>query len=388
MQLPPWRQVAPAVNDVDFRALLAAQRIPNGEDALRTLLCESYSASACVLVDSGTSALQVAIESYAPVGESVALPAFGCYDLVTALLGARRNAIFYDLDPLSLSPDLAQLERILSSGVSSLVVAPLYGYAPNMSDIAALCDRTGTKLIMDCAQSAAATFNGRPLASFGSVATLSFGRGKETGGAGGGAILLREGEAVVMERLPMAMKRKVALNVAALSAQLLLANPWIFGIPRSLPHLRLGQTVFRPPSIPTRISKTQALIALAGQSQLFRLAQARRDRAALVESALRYSPHLRFITIAPESSFGALRVAAIASSFDERTMGRIGTRQSYPTTLPKLLGSLRGADVSEPGSFAGADRLAASLVTLPTHKYVAASDLREMVRIFVTDFKL
>ena len=35
----------------------------------------------------------------------IALPAFCCYDLVTALHGAAAHVAFYDIDPATLGPD-------------------------------------------------------------------------------------------------------------------------------------------------------------------------------------------------------------------------------------------------------------------------------------------
>ena len=44
-------------------------------------------------------------------GAAVALPAFGCFDLATAAVGADVPVLFYDLEPTTLQPDLGQAWR-------------------------------------------------------------------------------------------------------------------------------------------------------------------------------------------------------------------------------------------------------------------------------------
>jgi perosamine synthetase len=375
MRSPKWRQVAPTVNEIDITELMVAVGGARHEPTLRDMLCERFGASECVLVDSGTSALQLAIENLVPVGERVALPAFGCFDLVTALTGANRDVEFYDLDPSSLSPDIADLERALSTGVSAVVVAPLYGYAPDMTTLVQHCERFGAALIMDCAQSLATSWRGRPLACFGSVATLSFGRGKEISGGGGGAILGRSVGAMDVRHLAEPSIASVFARLAALVAQDVLANPLLFGLPSALPWLGLGQTVYRPPSRAARMSSAQAVVAIAGLRRLDVIAAARRARAERIMQSGDSGGSLRFINISAESSFGALRLAALAPDFNARTIARTGIRRSYPQTLPTLYGSLITNQSRSFRAAPGADVLARWLVTLPTHHRMSSGDL-------------
>jgi perosamine synthetase len=378
MRSPQWRQVAPTVNEINIRALVNAVGNARHELTLREMLCERFSALECVLVDSGTSALTLAIEHCVPVGESVALPAFGCFDLVTALMGAKRAVEFYDLDPMSLSPNIADLERTLSTGVRAVVVAPLYGYAPDMTSISQLCERLGVAIIMDCAQSLASAWQGRPLASFGTVSTVSFGRGKEIGGGGGGAMLLHSAGTVGAPRLPEPSKPVVAAKLAALVAQYVLASPLLFGLPSSLPWLGLGTTVYRPPTRAARISRMQSVVAIAGLRRLDAIAAARRVYAERLMTGGLSGSKLRFVHIQEGSSFGALRLAALAPALDARTMARTGIRRSYPQTLPTLYASLISKESRSFWAAPGADVLAQWLVTLPTHHRMSPGDLHNL----------
>ena len=94
MSLSAW---AGAVRASVFRPEEAAR-------ALSTRLLARFEASRALLTGSGTQALQLAlVSSCAPDpssgGPVVALPAFSCYDLVSAAVGAGIRMVFYDVRP-------------------------------------------------------------------------------------------------------------------------------------------------------------------------------------------------------------------------------------------------------------------------------------------------
>jgi len=91
-------------------------------------LLAMYEASVGILTDSGTSALRLALSAAADAGRlPVAMPAYSCYDLATAAIGADVPVLLYDLDPLTLEPDEASLTQALEAGARTLVVAHLFG---------------------------------------------------------------------------------------------------------------------------------------------------------------------------------------------------------------------------------------------------------------------
>ncbi|MEO5588654.1 MAG: aminotransferase class I/II-fold pyridoxal phosphate-dependent enzyme, partial [Gemmatimonadaceae bacterium] len=95
-------------------------------DRLTEILRARFNAATVVLTGSGTQALHSAIAmtaAQAPPGSTVALPAFSCYDVASAAIGAGMPVALYDLDPSTLGPDRASLERVLQSGARVVVVA-------------------------------------------------------------------------------------------------------------------------------------------------------------------------------------------------------------------------------------------------------------------------
>lgn len=199
-----------------------------------------------VLTDGGTSALRLAIELLTPPGKPVALPAFGCFDLITAAQGAQRRVLCYDVDPRTLGPSLDSLEAVIHAGAGSLVIASLYGYAPPMQALVSLAEANGIPLIEDAAQAAGARSNDRTLGTWGDAAVYSFGRGKGVGGGGGGALVLRDFQSMTPDLEPPSKLADIA-GLARLALQQILQHPAVFAIPSAIPALGLGKlTIFAP----------------------------------------------------------------------------------------------------------------------------------------------
>ncbi|HEY7192135.1 MAG TPA: DegT/DnrJ/EryC1/StrS family aminotransferase, partial [Gemmatimonadales bacterium] len=166
----------------------------DGQADLSAALAREYAADQVILLGSGTQALQVALElAMRQVGDAaVALPAFTCFDVATAAVGARARMRFYDLDPSTLAPDPTSLEKVLKRGTRVAVITPLYGYPVDWEAIEELCARHGAIAVEDAAQGHHAEWRGRILGSLGPISVLSFGRGKGWTGGSGGALLVRE----------------------------------------------------------------------------------------------------------------------------------------------------------------------------------------------------
>ena len=73
-----------------------------------------FDATDALLVDSGTTALSLAVAGAGASGLPVAIPAYSCYDIVTAVVGAGSRVVVYDGDPSTLGPDEASLDRLRS----------------------------------------------------------------------------------------------------------------------------------------------------------------------------------------------------------------------------------------------------------------------------------
>ncbi|HKP29734.1 MAG TPA: DegT/DnrJ/EryC1/StrS family aminotransferase, partial [Gemmatimonadales bacterium] len=224
---------------------------------------ESFHGSGrAILTDSGTTALTLAMRwCLASTGRmKVALPAFCCYDLVTALHGAGAEVVFYDLDPATLGPDWSSLARAVAERPAAVVIVHLYGLPVDMPRILEMTEGTGITVIEDAAQGSGATLNRRPLGSFGPLAVLSFGRGKGVTGGHGGALLVNAGWRGGSDQSDLFAGARGTGEIVSLKAQWILARPSLYRLPASLPFLRLGDTVYRPPAPLGRMSAASAAV--------------------------------------------------------------------------------------------------------------------------------
>jgi hypothetical protein len=385
----PWRALAPTgtptTPGVLLRALAAGGDAPL--EALRRWIRTEFDATDVQLCDSGTSALRLTLEALAGKGP-VALPAFGCFDLATAARGARVPVAFYDLDPNTLTPDLTDLEDRLRGGVSVLVVASLYGYAPPMAELRRLCDAYGVHLVEDIAQGTGASWEGIPLGRWGDAAVLSFGRGKGVGGAGGGACLFRRPLHAHPSIPAAAPPTRGIRRVLALAVQQGLSHPAVFALPQAMPFLRLGETRYLPPWIPTGITPAQAVVALDGACRQHHDHGQRVSVATVVEDAIGVATASGSGCIAslPGGQAGYLRLGVIRSVETPlparlpSPLFRRGVRSAYPQVLPDLpVFRAEGPSGKRLPAFAGARSIVRRVATMPTHRHVTADDLMHMV---------
>jgi len=363
--------------------------------ALVQYLSETFDAPTVVPTGSGTQALQLALQLAPPFGKEasvVALPAYSCFDLVTAAVGAQVRVRFYDVDPNTLSPVMDHLRMVIADGVSAVVAANLYGYPLDWAAIRAECAANGVFLIEDAAQGMGTGGSEAGGGCFGDVSVLSFGRGKGWTGGGGGALLVRDAGAV--ERAEGRLTEPNAgfglRGAAVTTAAWTLGRPSLYGIPASIPQLGLGETVYKEPKAPHDISTFSAALARATAQSASAAVPARRSVACRWSRALDADA---FRTAAApcnpiggpeEASF--LRYAVILDSAvnAESLVGsarRMGVARGYPTALDQLpQAELVRIDAST-AELPGARRMATTLVTLPTHQWVSGRRIEEVVRL-------
>lgn len=349
-----------------------------------TALRARYGARDALLTDSGTSALRLAIEGAVAGGaRPVALPGYGCYDLASAAEGAGASVALYDLDPTTAGPDEGSLAALAALEPAAVVVVHQFGHVAETRSVpAALGD---TLLIEDAAQGVGGRLDGRPLGSFGSLAVLSFGRGKGMTGGGGGALLAHDerGEQVIERvrgrvgsRAPRGMKPMVAL-----AAQMALGRPSLYWLPASLPFLHLGETIYHPPRAPHPAPAASVAVLEHVVARVEGEADARRRNAERLLRALAASPVARPLAAPAGAAGGCVRLAALASGPSRGVLGpsavRLGVAAGYPEPLDTLP-SLRAHRVDPARPLPGARALAERLVTLPTHRMLSERDLQAL----------
>lgn len=264
-------------------------------------------------VNSGTTAVYVALRALdLPVGAEVVVPA------VTDPGGAMPVALCgcipvpADTATMSYNVGAAQIEAVLTDRTAAIVVAHIAGQPCDMAPIVELAASRGLPLIEDCAQAHGATYDGRPVGTFGAIATFStmFAKHHATGGQGG-VVFTRDQE--------LYWRARRAAD-------------------RGKPHGLAGQHQNVIASLNFNMDELHAAI---GQVQLERLPQVVAQRqeltAALAEACRRRLRSVRVVESFPEGSRGRgshffvfLRFDAAQAGVDKTTFAQAARAEGIP----------------------------------------------------------
>jgi len=393
VRLSPFRRQMPSWSPVSVGSLLSGLGAEFGMGSPLTVLSEllrdEFCATQVILTDCGTSALTLAIRiALDTMGrESIALPAYCCYDLATAAVGADADVVFYDLDPTTLGPEPRSLELALRSRPAAVVGASLFAIPFDSDAIRSASDKAGSLYIEDAAQGSGGEWRGRSLGSLGDLSVLSFGRGKGRTGGGGGALLVRDGRVSQSTPEHPMLVREAGRGLEVLLrliGQWALGRPSLFSLPASLPLLGLGETTYREPSIIAGMaegpcaallanweqSRDEAVMRRSSGERLWQIVEGNLNADTIIPPAGAAAGWLRFPVVLSRSP---TEEAAMAAS-------RMGAARAYPMPLPNLP-ALCGRIIG-PVSASGATLLAERLWTVPTHSRTsvdeAVSALREL----------
>lgn len=159
--------------------------------------------SHCVALNSGTSALHVAMLCLGiGPGDEVIVPSMTFVATVwpVSYLGAK--PVFVDVDPQRYTLDPARLEAAITPRTRAIVPVHLYGQCADMDPILQIAQRHGIAVIEDAAQAHGASYRGRPAGSMSAIACFSFYPGKNLGAYG-------EGGAIVTDRQDLADRARM-----------------------------------------------------------------------------------------------------------------------------------------------------------------------------------
>lgn len=382
-----WRAVPPVHSPLDAACIATAAFASASAPAqLVAALTEALEvqpdAGRLLLTDCGTSALALAIRAAATAapGRPVALPAYACFDLVSAALAADVPMTFYDVDPHTLAPEPASVADAMGAGVSSLVIVHQYGLRVDLEPWIAAAAAAGVPLIEDAAQAWAARWRGRPLGTHGDFGVFSFGRGKGLTGGGGGALFVSDAWRGGVAAVDAATGGR-ARSAVFLAAQWLLARPALYRLPLAMPGLQLGETHFREPHAPRAITAAAAAVLRRTLPLQTAELEVRRAVAASYAAGLRELPGYAIPTIPGEAAESAwLRFPLLAGATRDRLAQRLrhlGVARGYPLALP-LLPQAQPL-LRHPRPTPGAETLARELLTLPTHSFASANDRRTLL---------
>jgi dTDP-4-amino-4,6-dideoxygalactose transaminase len=156
----------------------------------------------CVAVNSGTSALHLALlaTGVKPGDEVITTPnSFIATAEAISYTGAK--PAFADIDPRTANIDPSQIGRALTSRTGAILPVHLYGLPAEMDRILEIASRRNLAVIEDACQAHGARYRGRRVGSLGRAAAFSFYPTKNMGGYGeGGALTTNDDDVAALAR--------------------------------------------------------------------------------------------------------------------------------------------------------------------------------------------
>jgi dTDP-4-amino-4,6-dideoxygalactose transaminase len=125
-------------------------------------------------------------------GDEVIVPAFTFVSTVNAFALRHAVPVFVDVRPDTLNIDERLIEAAITPRTKALVVVHYAGVACEMDAIVDIARRHGLVLIEDNAHGLFATYHGKPLGTFGALATQSFHETKNFTCGEGGALVIND----------------------------------------------------------------------------------------------------------------------------------------------------------------------------------------------------
>jgi dTDP-4-amino-4,6-dideoxygalactose transaminase len=369
--------------------LVAARR---GDAALadfREDIRRTFGVRHVFLASSGRAALSILLQGLRalhPDRDVVALPAYTSFSVPSAVVHAGVRISLYDVDPVTLSPVQESLARVVDKRTLAVVVCHLYGYPADIDSVRQITGPHGVPVIDDAAQAMGADFRGKPAGTCGEAGLFSLSRGKNINAVDGGIIVTN------CEELAGAIEQVMFTDTAegipglffkALILSLLL-RPTLYWLPRSLPFLNIGASVFDPVLPVAPFTPFQAGLARRMLARLPAITAGRRDVAGWLGTRL---GELRTL-ILPRPVTGAeavyLRFPVIVAEGESVTEApELGIVRSYPASLDALPG-LQAHSNRGGGPYPGAQLLAGQVLTVPTHQFVTDRDRRRIIDHFST----
>jgi len=159
--------------------------------------CEAQYATG---VDSGTSALELALRAYdIGPGDEVITAANSFIASALAISHAGATPVFADTDADTYTIDVAALERAITPRTKAIIPVHLYGHPADMDPIMELAGRHKLVVIEDACQGHGARYKGRRVGSLAHAAAFSFYPGKNLGAYGDGGAVVTNDAAIAKE---------------------------------------------------------------------------------------------------------------------------------------------------------------------------------------------
>lgn len=152
---------------------------------------EFCDAKYAVGVDSGTSALELALRAYdIGPGDEVITAANSFIASALAVSHAGATPVLVDADPHTFTIDISAINKAITPRTKAIIPVHLYGHPADMDAVRHLAEQHKLVVIEDACQAHGTRYKGRRAGSLGHAAAFSFYPGKNLGAYGDGGMVV------------------------------------------------------------------------------------------------------------------------------------------------------------------------------------------------------
>ncbi len=142
-----------------------------------------------IALNTGTSALHLALLAGGiGAGDEVITVPMTFVATTAAICYTGAKPVFVDIDPITYTIDVTQIEKAITERTKAILPVHLYGQAADMDPILEIARRHKLIVIEDAAQAHGAEYKGRRVGSIGDIGCFSFYPGKNLGAYGEGGM--------------------------------------------------------------------------------------------------------------------------------------------------------------------------------------------------------
>jgi perosamine synthetase len=156
----------------------------------------------CVAVSSGTSGQHLGLlASGVGPGQEVVVPSFTFAATANSVALTGATPVFADIDPVTFTLDADAVAAAITERTVGVMPVHLYGQPADMTRLGEVADRYGVEIYEDAAQAHGATWQGRPVGTFGTFAMFSLYPTKNITSGEGGMVACAGDDVARMVRL-------------------------------------------------------------------------------------------------------------------------------------------------------------------------------------------
>jgi len=128
----------------------------------------------CIAVNSGTSALNLALSLIDIKNKEVILPSLSFVSTAHAVIINGGIPIFADIEPETMCIDPNEIQKLITTKTTAILPVHFGGFPCNLKDIENIAEKHNLIIIEDAAHAAGATYNKKKIGSHGTAVCFSF----------------------------------------------------------------------------------------------------------------------------------------------------------------------------------------------------------------------